>query len=202
MSNRFLSSLAAGASALALTFTSLSHAGVANDPNHALTASAMISGALIKESGLSNNRSEQFMPPRELADKLMKEVVAALNAPKDKNIFIAYGSPNPAGGTFGVAAVVPAKGLPANTPIPVCLNKNNSPTSAWMIIPETGKLEPAKVLPNTPEQASRHPCFATLQAEKKELDRKLAQLQQTAPAADTVATLGPARSVAQAPTSP
>ena len=80
----------AGASALALTFTGLAQAGIADEPDRALFARMQISNTLIADNGLSNKHSEQYLPPREIADKLMKDIVAGLASPKDKNSFVAY----------------------------------------------------------------------------------------------------------------
>lgn len=177
MSKSLMSSLAVGASTVALAFSSVAHAGVADEPDRVFYSSLQISNTLVRENRLSINDSRQYMPPRELADTLMKGIVAGLKSPKDVNDIIAYTNPHPAGGIYGVAAVIPAKGLPSTTPIPVCLSSNNRPTSAWVIIQATGALEKSTLVPNAADQSTRPPCYGTLIAAKKEMDILLSQIQ-------------------------
>lgn len=177
MSKSLMSSLAVGASTVALAFSSVAHAGVADEPDRVFYSSVQISNTLVRENRLSNNDSRQFKPAEQLADTLMKEVVAGLKSPPSKNYAIGHVAANPLGGTYGITAVIPAKGLPSTTPIPVCLSSNNRPTSAWVIIQATGALEKAKLVLNSADQADKMPCYATIVAAKKEMDILLSQIQ-------------------------
>lgn len=175
MSKSLMSSLAVGASTVALAFSSIAHAGVADDPDLAFYSRVQISNTLVDENNLKTRA--QFTPARELADTVMKDIVAGLKSPPSKNYAIGHVAANPLGGTYGVTAVIPAKGLPSTTPIPVCLSSNNRPTSAWVIIQATGALEQAKLVLNSADQADKMPCYATIVVAKKEMDILLSQIQ-------------------------
>ncbi|MES2718549.1 MAG: hypothetical protein V4795_22460 [Pseudomonadota bacterium] len=141
----------------------------------AFLSSVHIQGVLIRENQLEKG---QLQHARDLACRLVADIDQHLLERSDKNKFSSYSAPNPAGGIFAAAAVLPAKGLPPDTPIPICISKNNVATSAWRLTnTRPAALMPADLTQNSAEQSHRPACYATLVAAKKTLDDMLAQRQ-------------------------